>query len=241
MSEQDDKKNDQTTQDDQTTKTDDKTIDDEKWDKERQRADQAEAELGKATTERDDLSDELAETHTEIEGLKSQIAEIEAKSEKPDDFKTLDSELVDPAVAHNLKTLQDKLAKTEKQLTDQQAKIDTYEKQEAEKQKIQQHEETVEQILSLCDDDYGAKYRNAAIKLADEITAKEKRPKDFIAGLKLMKKCYKQVKEAEDKKTSDKTVPTDSGGGDVPFDDTKLKTGSRQEVLADMQKRGLKA
>lgn len=221
----------------------------EEYSKAQQQIDQERANTQRAQAERDVLSEELTDTHTEIESLKSQIAEVKTKSEKTDDFKTLDADMIDPAVVHNLKILQDKLNTAEKQLTGQQTKIDNYEAAEIVKVDKQRHEETVEEIYSTCDEEFGPKFRNDAIKLADELvkSGKEKAPdskkvgfeRSFIQGLKLMRRCYKQV--SEDKKASGNPVPTDSGGGGVPFDDTKKKTGTRQEVLADMRKKGLKS
>jgi hypothetical protein len=53
-----------------------------------------------------------------------------------------------------------------------------------------------------------------------------------------MRKCYKELYDADQKKAKKETVPTDSGTAGVPFSGAKGKTGTKQEVLADLKKRG---
>ncbi|MHC4891291.1 MAG: hypothetical protein ACYTEO_17700, partial [Planctomycetota bacterium] len=91
------------------------------------------------------------------------------------------------------------------------------------------------------DEMYGEKYRTAARALADKMVndGEVDVPPDALEAFLLLEKCYKVVKAKDDAAAAKKTTPTDSGFGGVAFDDSKATTGSREDVLADIRKKGL--
>lgn len=226
---------------DETTGAEDKK--DEKWSKEKQRADQIEASFRKVSAERDEILSQLAARDDEIASLKSKMEEI-AEAQDVSVEELLDPDLVD---AKTIKAV----SKMAKQIREQEASIKKLSKladgfQLKEKQNTIQaeKEKTIEKILKPLDDEFGAKFRNPARKLADKLVdeGSEKQPQDVIEAMTYMRKCYIAVKDEAEKKEKEKEkkpVRTDSGSSSVSYDDSLPKAGSRKEILAEIRKKGL--
>ena len=221
----------------ETEKTEPEQKEDEKWSKEKQRADQAEANYKKLVTERDEIFSQLSTRDEKITALEQKMADLaEAKEVPIEDL--LDPDLVD---AKTIKTV----SKMAKQIRDQEKSIkkltdlaDGFQKKAKDDKVKTEKDKTIEKILKPLDEEFGAKFRNSSKKLADSLVdeGKERQPQDVIEAMALMRKCYKiKQKEAEDKK---ETVQTDSGSSSVSFDDSlkDKKTGGRREILAEMHK-----
>ena len=217
------------------------TEQDEKWSKEKQRADQAEANYRKLVAERDGIAAGVSERDGKIAALEQKIADLaEAKDVPVEDL--LDPDLVD---AKTIKTV----SKMANQIREQQKKIEKLAKladsfqEKAKKQDAKtQKEKIIEKLLKPLDEEFGAKYRNKAKKLADSLVdeGKEQQPGDIIEANTLMRKCYLQVKkEAEEKVEKKKPVQTDNGSSSFTLDESIPKQGSRNEILAGMRKKGL--
>jgi len=210
-----------------------------KWDKERQRADQAESVVAKARTE-------VQQYAAAMDGMKAQLAEANSKFEasqketqaKKDELLQMDTALVDQNVIGNLEKLEARDRANAQKLEEMSKKLSTYEADRTERIRQDSINEARESVLSQCDEEFSPKYRTEALKIADDLvdTGKAKRPADKFEGYLLMKKCYIQVSEKE---TSSKkaAVAVDTGKGGAPSikKDTR-KSGSMKEVLADMKK-----
>lgn len=107
------------------------------------------------------------------------------------------------------------------------------------------HQQTVGEIYTACDEEFGAQFRNDAIKRADQLVADGAvdKPVTPVQGVKLMRQCYADV--AAQAKPKDepkkKTVPTDTGLRGLSVtdleDSEEFKTGTLDEVAADMGKK----
>lgn len=214
---------------------------DEKWSKEKQRADQAEASYRKLSVERDDVYSQLTERDDKITSLEKKMADLaESKDIPVEDL--LDPDLVDPKTIKTVSSMARQI-KEQKKAIDKLTKLaDDFQKQSKDRDAKTAREETIEKILKPLDEEFGAKFRNQARKLADKLVdeGKEKQPADVIDAMIYMRKCYKTVvKEAEEKEAKKKPVQTDSGSATVAFDGIAPKSGSRREILADIKKKGL--
>lgn len=217
-------------------------VDDEKWSKEKQRADQAEASYKKLVTERDEIYGQLAERDSKIEKLEQRMSELaEAKEVPIEDL--LDPDLVDAKTIKTVTKMAKQIREQEKAIKQLSKLAEDFQKKAKDDKVKSEKEKTIEKIMKPLDEEFGAKYRNAARKLADKLVdeGKEKQPQDVLDASALMRKCYKQVvKEAEEKEKKN-SVQTDTGSSSVAFDEKlkDLKSGSRREILADMRKKGL--
>lgn len=220
---------------------DDKT--DDKWNETRQKIDQAEAVAQKATEEARAAREEaesyaaaLEENNTKIADLQKKVESQQAAVEtKENQLEAMDDLTVDKSVINNLNRLKADLEATKESLKAAQGKITQYETVEQGRLAEAQKNQTIERILTPLDEEFGAKYRNPAKKLADELVDKgdEPQPNDAIEAMVLMRKCYKQVIEKETKKSS---VVGDAGGGGVQEPPVKKGQGTPDEVLAEMRK-----
>lgn len=220
-----------------------KLEDQEKWDKQRQEVDQANANFRKAqaeaeaaVAEKEAISEQLGQVTSEVGELKAAAKEKEAELE------SLDPLSVDPGVIKNLETLRSELSETRKQLSTLQQKAVQYEAQETARQQVETKKSREEAILGACDEKYGAKYRNAALKLAAEKVEKSgKAPGSntrdpYIVTTQVytfMDSCYAEV--AKVKEEPKKEVPVDTGAGGVIFQDGDVKSGTLQDVLKQMR------
>jgi len=210
------------------------------WDKHKQEIDQAIAS-GQKKAEAT-YTAALQEAKSEVETLKSQIAELaQASKETKDEISGLDPDLVDRNIIIEFQRQQKEMKALKEQLASVGGDIKKYKEKEKSEQEANQVKGMREEILSDCDKKYDPKFRNEALKIADELvdSGKEKQPTTQYAGFKLMDKCYKQAQEkAEEKGKVDTPLPLDSGLGGIALDDAKIVTGSRNAVLADMKKTG---
>jgi len=219
------------------TETEEKT--EEKWDKERQRADQAESVATKAREDAQAYAEELGETKAQLAQMKTQLDSFQKETKvKEDSLAQMDTALVDPNVINNVEKLNARDAALSQKIEDMDKKLAKYETEKAEQTRKDAVSQAREEILSDCDEEFSPKFRTEALKMADKLvdSGDEKQPQDKYSGYRLMKKCYMQVAEKE--KSKEKTsVSVDSGKGSVSHTTTKKrKTGTLKEVAADMRK-----
>jgi hypothetical protein len=191
------------------------------------------------------MTAELTEAREEKQTLAAKLDELTAtikqeKERSKDALEPVDDALVDPKVIRNLEKLYEQHGRLEVQVKEQAEKISKYEAKEAEIAKAEQIKSVTEKILKPLDETYGAKYRDAAYALADKMVQKgeARAPGDALDGYLLLEKCYRQLKAKEDA-ASPKAPVTDSGFGGIPFNDSKITTGSRADILAEIKKHGL--
>ena len=227
-----------------TTTTDEQQIDkDEKWDKEKQRADQAEANYHKISERFNELKDGYENSLTAVNELRTEITSLkELKKEVKEEISELDDAAADPTVIRYIKRLNDQIKKAQLDLAIASGKIAQYEQTESQKEEEQRIEKAKEDILSVCDELHGAKYRSKANLMADKLVndGLEPRPLTAPRAIALLSKCYKKVKTEEEEagKKTVKQTSTDTGQGGVSFDfGEDIKDGSLQDVLAQMKKK----
>jgi hypothetical protein len=197
------------------------------WDKERQRADEehanyekAEEAKLKAIAENEVLAEQYSATQAELAELREKLA---AQSEKKDEVE-LDPDLVDKNVIKEITKLKTAEAKMAKALEEQASKIAEYEKKEQAKEAEARFEGVINKVCTPLDEQFGAKFR---IKSGDE-----SEPQDAFDAYLLMEKCYNKVSVKDESKDTE----TDDGKGGAPPPPETRKTGTMEEVLADMKK-----
>jgi len=218
-------------------------VDDEKWSKEKQRADQLEANYRKLATERDEIVSQLSTRDEKVALLEKKLEELaDAKDVSVEEL--LDPDLVDAKTIKAVTKMAKQIKEQEKAIKQLTKLADDFKEKDKQSTAKSEKERIIEKILQPLDEEFGAKYRNAARKLADDLVdaGKHLQPKDAIDAMVFMRQCYKDViREAEEKeKKEKKSTRTDSGSSSVSFDDTISKSGSRREILAEIRKKGMK-
>lgn len=212
------------------------------YDKIQQQADQFKANAEKAAAELEAVKEEKTAIETELAGRDEKLQELQTRLEEyastkgVDDIDNLDPAYTDAKVIKVIKTLKADVEEAKGNLKEQQEKISAYEQKETERAATKQKNETIERVLGLCDDEVGPQYRNEAYKMADELVRSgEEKVGDELDAYRLLTKCYKKLaKEKEKSKTPG--VTTDTGEGGISVDDSEVKTGTLEEVRADMEK-----
>jgi DNA repair exonuclease SbcCD ATPase subunit len=190
----------------------------------------------RARNEADAAQQAYDQAQSEIEALKTQLS---AKAEEKKVLEEMDPDLVDKSVQGNIRTLaaeneelKSRLAQLEN-IANQYAQTEQQRKADADKQ------EARESILRPLDEEFGSQHRNKAIKLADQWIAdgKEAQPagSPAVAAIQardLMRKAYKEV--TTEAKASIATDTGSAGAGHT--DESQIKEGSFDDVLAQMQK-----
>lgn len=177
---------------------------------------------------------EASDAKAQLTQTTQKLQELEQKLEQQSQYQKMDKDVVDPAVAQNIESLQKQIEGLSEKLNGQQAKITEYEQLETKREQDRQYTEAVEQICKPLDDKYGQKFRSEARTLADKAvdSGDEKKPQTTLEAYLLHEKFYKQLSEKKDKK---KTTATDTGKGTVPVADGREKPGSFKDVLAEMK------
>ncbi len=207
------------------------------WDKQRQEAEQAQANYEKAAAARDELAGELETTNVKVAELEEQLKE--AKREKAETDK-LDPDLVDRSVITNIEKIQSELNSTKEELGSLKKKAAQYEQVELEREKQKLIESNKERVLKPLDEEFGAKYRNEAVKLAQEHCDKQGKPfADAIEARDFFRKTYKTLKDKDEssKKDEKESVRTDTGEGGLSFNEGEIKEGSIEDVWSQIKKK----
>lgn len=208
------------------------------WDKERQRADQAEANLNKVNAKLAESDVTAQQTAGEIKTLKEEIEQINAA-------KNLNLSKIDPDKADTpeLAAEQAKLI----QAVEEQAKEIASLKQSAvdikgslektERGKLQ--DAKIEKILKPLDEEFGPQFRNEAKRLAEkEITDRGFSPEDSLECHQILRKRYVQLKkEEEDGKKKEPTIG-DDGHGSISTPGEGIVEGRLSDVMAQVRKKG---
>jgi len=209
----------------------------ETYTKEQQAIDQETANAKRARDERDEAQTSLGEAQTQITDLESKLSELVEQQEKQEQEVKLD-EMVDPGIAKAIEQIKDDLKGLGKTVKGLSQKAENYERAETERVAKTEQEKRIDKVLKITEElgGFAVKYRNAALKLADDLvdSGKEKKPAGAAEAVEFMTKCYKQV-TAKEKKSS---TSTDSGAGGVSFSETDYKPGNLKEVRAEMEKSG---
>jgi hypothetical protein len=238
------------TPEDKTTapvkKTTEPSEDSKGWDKERQRADQAEANLRKIQRDKVALEATAKTAQETADTLQAELNKIlKANEVKVDD---IDAEITDPKLLAVIRSLQSKVDQATDRAGKLEKKVSDYEAMEA--QKAFEAYRTAERDAIVADveadikaygiSDNPVKLRNAAIARADEICHKRGyAPKDSREAEKMLKQCYMEIAKAEKGTTAPKKpIPADSGKGGSPIIKTEApKKGSVRELANNLRAR----
>jgi hypothetical protein len=211
-------------------------------DQERANAKRAREALDAERAEKEQLAEQVAGLQSQLGAVQNQLKE-QLTTKEYKDLANLDpdaTEVPDLVRAHQALTqkaaiLETRAQKAEQYILDQQQR-------ERAAEELRRRDAQSEEIYADCDDEFGAQYRNAAIKLADQKVqdGEVELPRTVVQGARLMRHCYKEVSEGakpkEDKKKS--SVPTDTGLRGLSVTDIQeskeFKPGSLDEVAKDM-------
>lgn len=213
-------------------------------DQERANARRAREALEEVQSERAELVDQLAHVRTELSDVKSKLQGELTKKEYTA-LADLDPDTTDvPDVVRAFQSMTQKVAKLESELAEANGFIKTVKDREQQTQQIHARNAMEEEIYSACDGEYGAQYRNDAIKLADKKVSEGlvDAPKSQVQGLLLMRKCYAEIAAKKAKPApKEKTVATDTGlrgrSYETLSESEDFKTGTVGDVRADMAKK----
>jgi len=209
-----------------------------------QQLEQEKANAQRAREERDSVQGQLDNAQADLAARQEELDEATGKLDELD-AKSKSGEL-DPLVDDSIKQvvggLREEIAAltgTVKTLTKE---TESQKRTAAEAKAQTEHQQRVTRVLETTEKlgDFPVKYRNAALKIADELVdgGKESKPESIEDGILLMSKCYKQAVSNEESKKKKASTATDNGAGGIVFDESGLKRGSHNDVLADMKSSG---
>lgn len=220
-----------------------------KFDKDRQRADQAEASLRRTSSEKRQLEDALRQSQEQYNDLQRQLEELKAvkgaESEADELIADIDPEnstLEDYAGALKkmgtmVRGLNKKLAEV-KTMAERNVSESKAERQQRKEEAAKN--ETFNRICTRLEKKHGPGLRNRATELFQQRVEAEGRPDGPAEATLLLDECFASAKD-ETKKPADKkqkdTVPTDTGGGTYrsPSDRSRVKKGSLDEVASQFE------
>ena len=213
-----------------------------KFDKVRQQADQEKANATRARDEASRATASLETANSENASLREQLKEAESKATRRDlKVKELDVENSDnPELAQTINDLREGLASSNDEIKNLK-KAESKFRSDAENDQRQQNANNAKnaaynELLSDLDADYGADLRNSAVSKFQDLAKAGKVPQGSPAkAARLMEKCYKEA-ESDKKKTNNDPLKLDtgSGGGNGPLKGHKLKSGSLDDVMAQV-------
>jgi chromosome segregation ATPase len=210
------------------------------WDKERQRADQAEANYRKSEARvgaADLKTQQLERTVSELQGQMKQIEAVKGL-----DLATLDPNEADvPDIVREYAKMSKALESTTSKITALEQKAAQYENDASNDRQEREKEGVIERICKPLDTKYGVSLRNEARRLAEEeVEARGFAPKDALECRDMLEKHYVTLSKDASKKKE--IVPSDSGrgGSKVSFGDN-IKPGKISDVMSQMRKGGLES
>lgn len=220
------------------------------WDKDRQKLDQLTANVTKIAGEKAELANQLTEMSQRSQDMQDTVTRLEqqlsnAQVARQVESESLDSDMYDEKLIQKISKFETEIANTKKLLSESNAQIQELNaaKTKFEQDAANEREETrkaarKEEILGGLDKDYGAKFRNEALKLAqEEVNQTGVAPDGDLAVYKLLEKHYKALKES-DKPGSTKRfspVQVDTGDGGVVFAEGEIEEGSRDDVMKSIR------
>lgn len=207
------------------------------WDKERQRADQAEANLRKiqaSKAESDLKAQQLERTVSDLQGKMEQIEAVKGL-----DLTELDPDKADvPEVVKEYAKMSKVLEETTKKLTALERKAIKYEQDAELTRQEREKEGTIERICTPLDKKYGSSLRNEARKRAEEkVTERGFAPEDALECYQMLENEYITLAAEASKKKE--TAPSDNGrGGSKVSIGDNITPGKVDDVMAQIRKEG---
>jgi hypothetical protein len=216
-------------------------VSEKKWDKTKQEADQYKANLEKVLSEKYELSSKVDKIKGDYE---IRIGELE-KQIRLNTSSKMDIQELNPNDADipNLVDQNKKLISELRLVKERQAQLEELARQVQQEREVtkaeKQKAEVIERILTPLDEEFGAKYRSAAKKLADEWVDSGKchQPTNELDGYHLMRRAYAEV--VSKKSVVKETQPTaDNGSGSIQLGlGEDIGEGTLAEVKARLIKK----
>ena len=207
------------------------------WDKERQRADQSEANLRKSQAklaESDLRTQQLEKTVSDMQDKMSQIEAVKGL-----DLKDLNPDDADvPDVVREYAKMAKVLEDTTKKLTALEQKATKYESDAEFSRQEREKDSVIERICKPLDKKYGSSLRNEARKRAeDKVAERGQSPEDALECSQMLEEEYITLKAEASKK--EKSDPSDNGrgGSKVGFGDN-ITPGKIDDVMSQIRKGG---
>jgi hypothetical protein len=212
-----------------------KTESEKKWDTERQRADMEHANFLKAKTEKDELAGKITSYEGRIAELEKQI-QVNRNKVEIGELDPLKADL--PDVVNQNQKLVRELNGLRGALSQLEEKAKQYEQKEFLRVQQEQRSEMINNICSPLDQEFGAKFRSKAIKMAEDAVngGRETPPKGELQAYHLLKKYYKLAKDEETEEKKKEPIPTDNGSGAFSFTGTEIKEGPLNDVVGQIRK-----
>ncbi len=206
------------------------------WNKEKQRADQAEANLRKIQQERQAMEARLVDAQKKAETLEAKLSEFAKANDI--DLDEIDQDITDPKVVKALKVMKQQIEAANSRAAELEKVKESYEASERNKQIELQIEKSKAEIIEDIEQEFPAKFRNEALKMADEVCAKRGHsPADRYEAHKILRNCYKELAAKSKPAETKKTVPTDTGKGGGAIPEETLGTGSIRELAQKMKQK----
>lgn len=217
------------------------------WDKGRQEVDQLKANVTKLSADKAEVASQLTamaersqQMQDTVEQLQQQLSTAQVAQTQSE---SLDSDMYDEKLIQKISKLESAIDNANKSAAESNAKIKELDdaKTQFETNAANDREETrkaarKEQILGDLDKDYGAKFRNEALKLAqEEVNQTGNAPDGDLAVHKLLEKHYKALSAKPGTTKSFSPVQVDTGDGGVAFSEDEIQEGSRDEVMAQIR------
>jgi len=205
------------------------------WNKEKQRADQLEANLRKKQQELDYALNRVADNEQKLQTIQKKLEEASAskqKQEKRSDRLPVD-EYGQPLikVIEELESELSAIKTQNKELVDK-AKSFEEEQQLTKQQQLQREREN--KILDAMDKEFGAKFRNEARELAvkkyNEMTTREREGWSDADAVILVRDCYRELAEADKQKKKAPVQDTGDGGTAPMFDNILPEAGKPRDL-----------
>lgn len=220
------------------------------WDKDRQKVDQLSANVSKLSNERAELTTQLTEMSQRSQDMQDTVARLEAQLTTAQATQTqsesLDPDMYDDKLMQKISKFETEIGNTKKLLAESNAQIKEladaktrYEQEAENDRETTRKAERKELILTDLDSEFGAKFRNEALKLAqDEVNATGVAPSGDYAVAQLLRKHYKQLSATPGSVTKvNPSVPADNGEGGVVFAEGEIEEGTRDEVMDSIRKK----
>jgi len=216
---------------------------DDNWDKDRQKLDQLSANVTKLAQEKSEVASALStmtqrsqEMLEKVQNLESQLST--AQTQRQTETEALDTDMYDDKLIKKISSFEAEIANTKKLLADSNVQVKSlldakasYEADVETKAENTRKAEAKEEILKDLDEEFSPKFRNEALRLAqEEVDASGIAPEGKYGVHKLLRKHYKQLSAEPPTTKTYPSVTVDTGDGGVVFNEGDIQEGSRDEV-----------
>ncbi len=218
------------------------------WDKDRQKLDQLTANVSKMASDKVELTTQLTEMSQRSQDMQDTVTRLEqqlssAQIAQQTETDSLDSDLYDDKLIKKISGFEAEIANTKKALEDSNKAVkelqdarSQYELTAENERETSRKAERKESILTDLDEEFGSKFRNEALRLAqEEVDQTGKAPDGEYAVGQLLRKHYRGLASTTSTTKSFSPVQVDTGDGGVAFNEGEIEEGSRDEVMTQIR------